>query len=84
MLFDVKVQVELKDGVLDTAGKAVSKSLTAQNFAHIERRSRIGKIIRLQIEADNEQTAAQQVEAMCDALFANSVIEQYEFSLKEA
>lgn len=83
MLFDVKVQVELKNGVLDTAGKAVSKSLTAQGFNHVERSIRIGKTIRLQIEALSEAEAALEVEKMCEALFANAVIEQYEFSLEE-
>ncbi|MFV0431858.1 MAG: phosphoribosylformylglycinamidine synthase subunit PurS [Alphaproteobacteria bacterium] len=84
MLFDVKVHVELKDGVLDTAGKAVSKSLSHLGYEHIDRSIRIGKIIKLQLDEENIKAAEQKTEEICHKLLANPVIEQYQFFIEEA
>ncbi len=85
MIYEIIVFVQLKDGVLDTAGKAVSKSLTNLGFDHQERSVRIGKTIKLKLEAENETQADQQASAMCETLFANPVIEQYHYEItKEA
>ncbi len=85
MIYNIVVFVQLKDGVLDTAGKAVSKSLTNLGFDHQERSVRIGKTIKLNIEANDQAQVEKQVISMCETLFANPVIEQYDYEItKEA
>lgn len=70
----VKINVFLKDGVLDPAGKAVRHALTSLNFKGIED-VRIGK----QIIIDFTQTPSKaELKKMCDELLANPVIEDYE------
>lgn len=85
MIYNIVVFVDLKDGVLDTAGKAVSKSLKNLGLSHQERSVRIGKTIKLLIEAENDAQVEKQVITMCETLFANPVIEQYRYEItKEA
>ena len=70
----VKINVFLKDGVLDPAGKAVRHALNALNFKGIED-VRIGK----QIIIDFASTPSDaELKKMCDELLANPVIEDYE------
>jgi phosphoribosylformylglycinamidine synthase len=44
---------------------------------------RIGKYIEVTLIADDEKTAQEQVDRICDRVLANPVIENYRFDLKE-
>jgi phosphoribosylformylglycinamidine synthase len=44
---------------------------------------RIGKYIELTLNADNEKTAQEQLNRICDQLLANPVTENYRIELKE-
>lgn len=68
-----RVQVMLKDGVLDPQGEAVRHALGAMGFGGIEG-VRQGKIIELDL-ADGVTYA--DVTEMCEKLLANTVIESY-------
>ena len=72
--FSFEVLVTLKDGLADPQGKAVESALPAlgwTNVAHV----RVGKHIRLEVEADDASSARAQVEEMAARLLSNPVIE---------
>ncbi len=70
----VTVNIFLKEGVLDPAGKATKNALLSLGFAGVKD-VRIGKQIKLDLE-DGASDA--DVEKMCEELLANTVIENYE------
>ena len=74
------VNISLKAGVLDSQGKAVHHALDALNFEGVED-VRVGKQIVLQLTSTDEEAAKKEVTEMCEALLANTVIEDYEIEL---
>lgn len=68
-----RVHVMLKNGVLDPQGEAVRHALGSLGFAGVNG-VRQGKVIELDL-ADG--TTEAQVNAMCEKLLANTVIESY-------
>ena len=72
----VRVQVMLKPGVLDPQGKAIGNALAALGFDGIGE-VRQGKLIELELSETDPARTRQQVEAMCQGLLANPVIEEY-------
>jgi phosphoribosylformylglycinamidine synthase len=77
------VNIFLKEGVLDSQGKAVHHSLDSLGFANSVSNVRIGRQIVLQLnQALSEKDAKQEVIKMCESLLANTVIEDYEIELK--
>ena len=77
--FTFEVLVSLKSGLLDPQGKAVEGSLPAMGFDNVEG-VRVGKHIRLTVEAPDEATAETQVREMAMRVLSNPVIEDYEIS----
>jgi phosphoribosylformylglycinamidine synthase subunit PurS len=69
-----EVLVSLKPGLLDPAGKAVEGSLPALGWTNVSN-VRVGKHIALDVDAEDEATATQQVRDMAARLLANPVIE---------
>ena len=76
-----RVFVTLKNGVLDPQGKAIGHALTGLGFSGIGE-VRQGKLIDIDLAETNEAKARAEVEAMCQKLLANTVIEKYEIELK--
>jgi phosphoribosylformylglycinamidine synthase len=79
MTFAVEVIVALKPVVNDPQGLVVRDSLHRLGFAGV-RAVRVGKHIELEVEADDEAAARDQVEAMCEQLLRNTVIEDSRIS----
>ena len=75
------VLVRPKGGILDPQGAAVESSLRQLGFAVDE--ARVGRVVDLELEATDAQTARAHVEAMCQQLLANPLIESYEIELAE-
>lgn len=80
--YQAKIYVTLRPSVLDPAGTAVESGLHQLGYESVEQ-VRIGKYIELQLKAENEADAEQQLDKMCDQLLANPVIENYRFELEE-
>ena len=80
--YRASIFVTLRPSVLDPAGTAVKAGLSHMGYDNVEQ-VRIGKYIELILIADDEKTAQEQVDRMCDSLLANPVIENYRFDLKE-
>ena len=72
-----RVTVMLRDGVLDPQGEAVRHALGALGFSGVAG-VRQGKVIELDLAAG---TTREEVERMCEALLANTVIERYDIEM---
>lgn len=81
-IYQARIYVTLRPSVLDPAGTAVQTGLQHMGYDNVDQ-VRIGKYIELTLSADDEETASQQLDRMCDQLLANPVIENYRFELVE-
>lgn len=75
--YSFEVLVSLKPGLLDPQGKAVEGSLPAMGWTNVTG-VRVGKHIKLDVEAPDESTARAQVEEMAARILSNPVIEDVE------
>ncbi|WP_137390514.1 phosphoribosylformylglycinamidine synthase subunit PurS [Rhodoligotrophos defluvii] len=75
-----KVTITLKRGVLDPQGKAIEKALHTLGFGTVGG-VRQGKFIELDVAASDEAQARAELQAMCERLLANTVIEDYHIEL---
>jgi phosphoribosylformylglycinamidine synthase PurS subunit len=72
-----RVVVTLKRSVLDPQGQAVGRALASLGFGEVQG-VRLGKIIELDLDdAKDAAQARARIEAMCEKLLANTVIEEY-------
>jgi phosphoribosylformylglycinamidine synthase subunit PurS len=75
-----RIRVTLKPGVNDPQGLAIAGGLRQLGFAGVEG-VRAGRYLEVSLDAADEQAAAQAVEAMCQRLLANPVIERYDYQI---
>lgn len=75
-----RVQVMLKNGVLDPQGEAVRHALGALGFEGVEG-VRQGKVIELDLVETDPERARHRVMQMCEKLLANTVIESYRIEI---
>jgi phosphoribosylformylglycinamidine synthase len=73
------VLVRPKAGILDPQGEAVESSLRHLGFEVGQ--ARVGKVIDLELAAEDEAAARAEIERMCEQLLANPLIESYEIEL---
>lgn len=83
MKFKAEIDVMPHDALLDPQGKAVTNSMKNIGLAEIDG-VRIGKHIRLFVEADSKALAEEKVDEACKKMLANQIMESYVFSLSEA
>ncbi len=76
-----RITVTLKTGVLDPQGKAIEHALDGLGFEGVNS-ARQGKLIELDLEETDKDTAMAQVTQMCEKLIANTVIENYAIELE--
>ncbi|HET6682534.1 MAG TPA: phosphoribosylformylglycinamidine synthase subunit PurS [Gaiella sp.] len=71
-----------KAGILDPEGEAVQASLSTLGFS--VSRVRVGRLVDLEIEADDPEAARAEVERMCGDLLANPLIERFDVVVEDA
>jgi phosphoribosylformylglycinamidine synthase PurS subunit len=71
-----------KDGVLDIQGKAVEKTLAAHGYDAVLE-VKVGKFIRVAVEAADTDDAGQKVRTIADDLLVNDLVESYTFTVEE-
>ena len=74
------INISLKNGVLDSQGKAVHHALDSLHFENVED-VRVGRQVVMKLSTDNEAAAREEVTQMCEDLLANTVIEDYEIEI---
>jgi phosphoribosylformylglycinamidine synthase subunit PurS len=75
-----KVTIGFKTGVLDPEARAIQRSLQGLGFAEVEGLRKY-KVIELDLAMTDKDAAAARVQAMCEKLLANPVIESYTVEL---
>lgn len=83
MKFKAEIDVMPLDALLDPQGKAVTNSMKNIGLSEIEG-VRIGRHVRLFVEADSQVSAEQKVEEACKKLLANQIMESYSYSVTPA
>jgi phosphoribosylformylglycinamidine synthase len=81
MKFKAEIDVMPHDALLDPQGKAVTQAMETIGLSEIQG-VRIGRHIRLFIEAADEASAKQKVEEACKKMLANAIMESYSFSIE--
>jgi phosphoribosylformylglycinamidine synthase PurS subunit len=72
----VRVLVRLKPGILDVQGAAVQRALAGLGFGDV-RELRVGKLIEVDVDTADAEQARTRVDAMCQRLLANTILEDY-------
>jgi len=80
--FLARVYVSLKPTVNDPQGLTIADGLRSLGFSEVEG-VRAGKYIEIRLTAATADEARQRVDAMCDRLLANPIIETYRFEVEE-
>ena len=78
-----EVRVTPRAGLLDPEGKAIHHALQSLDFGGVDD-VRVGRLIKIRVQAKSEQEANAQLDAMCRKLLANPVTEDYEIALEQA
>ena len=81
MKFKAEIDVMPLDALLDPQGKAVTSSMKNIGLEVIDG-VRIGRHVRLFVEAGSEAEAAEKVDEACRRLLANQIMENYSFQLE--
>jgi phosphoribosylformylglycinamidine synthase len=79
-MYKVKVNVYLKENILDPQGKAVGNALHQLGFAETQS-VRIGKYVQLIL--DDVTDVENRVKQMCKQLLVNDVMEDMEFTIEK-
>jgi phosphoribosylformylglycinamidine synthase len=77
-----RVFVSLKPTVNDPQGLTIADGLRSLGFGEVEG-VRAGKFIEVRLSASGPDEASRRVDAMCDRLLANPIIESYRFEIEE-
>ena len=78
----MKVSIRLRPSVLDPAGEAIKSAANKLGVDGINS-LRIGKLIEINLNGVEEKDIERKIELLCDRLFSNKVIEDYEYSFKK-
>jgi phosphoribosylformylglycinamidine synthase subunit PurS len=82
MKYRAEIDVMPQKALLDPQGKAVTGSMKNLGLSEIQN-VRIGKHISLEIEAQDKAAASAKVEAACNQLLANPIMEAFQYTLVE-
>ena len=83
MKFIAEIDVMPHKELLDPQGKTVAKNMSHVNLHGIED-VRIGKHIKMVVEAESETVAHEMVETACKKILINPIMEGFVFSIKKA
>lgn len=83
MKFIAEIDVMPLKELLDPQGKTVVKNMKNVNITGVED-VRIGKHIRMTLDAESAEAANEKVDLACKKLLSNVIMESYTFTIKEA
>lgn len=81
-MYKATVNVTLRKSILDPKGKAAHHALQNLGLKEVEN-VRIGKLIKLDIDAESVDRAKKIAEDACNQLLANEVMEDYIVTIDE-
>jgi phosphoribosylformylglycinamidine synthase len=81
MIFSVLVEVKPREGIANPEGATIQRALAGLGYSGVTD-VRVGKAIRLTVDAPDEGTARSQVEALCQRVLTNPVIEDADVQIQ--
>ncbi|MFH5884052.1 phosphoribosylformylglycinamidine synthase subunit PurS [Halalkalibaculum sp. DA3122] len=81
-MYKATVNVTLRKSILDPQGKATHHALQNLGLSEVNE-VRIGKLIELDIDAEDKEKAHEIAETACTKLLANEVMEDFEITINE-
>ncbi|MBQ6269892.1 MAG: phosphoribosylformylglycinamidine synthase subunit PurS [Bacteroidetes bacterium] len=78
--YSAEIRIVLRNGILDAQGKTIESSLRSLDFPQLTN-VKVGKVINLQVEAEDETSAKKLVDNASKKLLANTIIEDYFITL---
>ena len=79
-MFTCKINITLKESVLDPQGQTIKKVLHDNEENSVED-VRVGKYIELKLNSKDKITAEQDADRLCKKLLVNDVIETYKIEV---
>ncbi|MDP8254061.1 MAG: phosphoribosylformylglycinamidine synthase subunit PurS [Candidatus Kaelpia aquatica] len=76
------ITVHLKKTVVDPQGLAVKHALESLDYESLKE-VRVGKSIAILFDSDDVEDISKKTDEICKKLLANTVIEDYQFSIKK-
>ena len=73
----VKIEVMLRDAILDPQGNTIKKSLNNLGFKNVKN-VRQGKLIEVDLNSNSPIKDKKEIEKMCEDVLTNSLTEKYE------
>jgi len=80
--FSVVVDIQLRPGIADPQGATIERALPALGYQGASG-LRVGKVIRFDLESEDEAAARAEVDDMCERFLTNPVIETATVELTE-
>ena len=80
--YRIEVRIAPRAGLLDPEGKAIQHALRSLEFEDVED-VRVGRLVRLRLQAESETAARDLADEMCRKLLANPVTEDYDIALAD-
>ena len=77
-----EVRITPRAGLLDPEGHAVEGALRSLEFTGVHD-VRVGKVVRVRMDAESSSAAEAAVKSMCERLLANPVTEDFQFVISE-
>ncbi len=81
--YAVQIRVTPRPGILDPEGETIGRALEALGFEGASN-VRAGRLITLQLESPDAETAQIAATEMCERLIANPIIEDYTVQVEES
>jgi len=75
-----KIYITLRKGIHDPQGQAVQQSLHTLGFETV-RDVRMGKLLEVDLQDTEKESAEVTIKSMCQKLLANTVIEDFRYEL---
>ncbi len=82
MRFEVLVEASPKEGIADPQGTTIEEHLPALGWTNVSG-VRVGKAIRLSVDAESRDAALAQVDEMCRRFLANPVLEDWRVTVED-
>ena len=80
MRFTALVEVRTRPGIADPEGATIEAALPALGFSDMQN-VHVGKAIRLEVEADDEDAARRRLDELCHTFLTNPVLEDAQLTL---
>lgn len=81
--YAVQIRITPRPGILDPQGETIGRALGTLGYDGVSD-VRMGRLVSMHIEADDEASARSSITEMCERLIANPIIEDFTILIQES